>query len=154
MPAVEHAAAHAAGRRGRLFLHVPPGAGQTAPLKLVVAVFAFIGMECLVWGLGLWTVTYIYIWPILVITIMLVGKNRSAMTYSFISGLYGLFFGALCSIPFLFMGGLRTALGMWVSGIPFDIIHGAGNFIICLILFKPLNTLLTRIKYRLDEMSV
>lgn len=38
----------------------------------------------------------------------------------------------------------------WIAGIPYDLIHGVSNFILCIILFKPLNKVLTRIKYRLN----
>jgi len=55
-------------------------------------------------------------------------------------------FGALCSIPYLFMGwingsfltGIQSAMAYWITGIPFDILHGISNFFIMLFLFKPL----------------
>ena len=33
-----------------------------------------------------------------------------------------------------FIGGTQSAFGMWVSGIPYDLIHCVANFIICLVL--------------------
>ena len=30
------------------------------------------------------------------------------------------------------------ALSYWISGLPFDLIHCVGNFVLTLILFKPL----------------
>ena len=33
----------------------------------------------------------------------------------------------------------------FVAGIPFDLTHCIGNFVVCLVLFKPLNMLFTRI---------
>ena len=41
--------------------------------------------------------------------------------------------------------GVAYALSWWVSGVPFDAIHCAGNFGIALILFKPLRKVLERL---------
>ena len=116
----------------------------------LIAVFAFVGAECLVWGLGLWSITYLYIWPILVALTLLSKRKENTpgelLYFSILSGVYGLFFGALCSIPFLFIGGIKSAFGMWIAGIPYDLIHCIGNFFICLILYKPLHGVMERLK--------
>ena len=44
----------------------------------------------------------------------------------------------------LFSGGLEFAASWWVSGIPFDLMHCAGNFAMALLLFKPLRSLLEK----------
>jgi len=43
------------------------------------------------------------------------------------------------------IGGIAFAVSKWVSGIPFDIAHCVGNFIIALVLFKPLRELLEKL---------
>lgn len=48
----------------------------------------------------------------------------------------------LCSIPCLFIGGIHTVFAWWVSGIPFDMIHGVSNFVLMLVLYKPLRRVL------------
>ena len=53
------------------------------------------------------------------------------------AGGYGLCFGALCALPYLAFGP-GAALANWVSGIPFDIAHCAGNFLTTLLLYTPL----------------
>ena len=55
-----------------------------------------------------------------------------------ISGAHGLFFGAMTAIPYLFIGGWEAAVSYWISGIPFDLLHCAGNFVVTLILLNPL----------------
>lgn len=50
----------------------------------------------------------------------------------------------MCSIPYLFIGGIHTAFAWWVSGIPFDMIHGVSNFVLMLVLYKPLRRVLER----------
>ena len=106
--------------------------------KTLIAVWAFVGIECVVWGIGLWTIMYVYIWPILVFLTLLLKKANSHWVYCFLSGSFGLFFGAFCSIPYLFIGGWALALSYWVSGLSFDLIHCGGNFVLTLTLFKPL----------------
>ena len=108
--------------------------------KTFAAVFAFVGIECLIWGMNLWVINYLYVWPLLVV-MTLVMKRRgcdSALAYAVLAGAFGLGFGALCAIPYLFVGGPVMMASWWVSGIPFDLIHGGGNFILCLVLFRPI----------------
>lgn len=114
--------------------------------KTLIAVWAFVGIECVVWGIGLWTIMYVYIWPILVLFTLLLKKANSHWVYCFLSGFFGLFFGAFCSIPYFFIGGPSMAVSWWISGIPYDILHGISNFVVCLVLFRPLNAALIRIR--------
>ena len=39
----------------------------------------------------------------------------------------------------------------WISGIPFDIAHCAGNFVIALLLFKPMRKLLCKLNQRMPR---
>lgn len=106
--------------------------------KTLLAVWAFVGIECVVWGIGLWTIMYVYVWPILVLLTLLIRKKNAYLRYCFLSGFFGLFFGAFCSIPYFFIGGPSMAISWWISGIPYDILHGISNFVLCLILFPAL----------------
>lgn len=65
-------------------------------------------------------------------------KNDSALFWAVIAGAHGLFFGAMTAIPYLFIGGWEAAVSYWISGIPFDLLHCAGNFVVTLILLNPL----------------
>ena len=65
-------------------------------------------------------------------------KSDSALFWAVIAGAHGLFFGAMTAIPYLFIGGLEAAVSYWISGIPFDLLHCAGNFVVTLILLNPL----------------
>lgn len=114
--------------------------------KSLIAVWGFVGMECAVYGLGLWTIMYIYVWPLLVVITCLMRKYKSQWPFVTLAAMFGLFFGAMCSIPYFFMGGPATALAWWVAGIPFDILHGITNFVGAAILFTPLTKALNRIK--------
>ena len=132
-----------------------PNIHFTAVLMIVSAVFfgwkslyaiaVFIMLEGLVWGFGLWWACYWYLWPSLAIPAVLLRKNRSALVWAVIAALHGLFFGALYALAYYFVGGWEMVLAKWVSGIPFDLAHCAGNFILTLFLFNPLYNLLEKI---------
>ena len=47
-------------------------------------------------------------------------------------------FGALCALVYIPVDGWAFAFSWWVSGIPFDALHCAGNFFMALALFSPL----------------
>ena len=132
-----------------------PNIHFTAVLMIVSAVFfgwkslyaiaVFIMLEGLVWGFGLWWACYWYLWPSLAIPAVLLRKNRSAFVWAIIAALHGLLFGLLYALAYYFVGGWEMVLAKWISGIPFDLAHCAGNFILTLLLFTPLYNLLEKI---------
>lgn len=118
--------------------------------KALFIITIFIFLEGILYGFGLWWINYLYIWFILFFITMIFHTIRSSFVWALISGAYGLFFGALCSIPYFFIGlsngslldGFHMAFAYWISGIPYDIPHGIGNFVLALILLKPLNMIM------------
>ena len=114
--------------------------------KAFYIITVFILLEGIFYGFGLWWINYLYIWYILFFITMVFRKERSSLLWAMIAGAYGLFFGALCSIPYFFIGGFQTAFAYWISGIPFDLAHGLANFLITLLLFKPLTRIIDELK--------
>lgn len=110
--------------------------------KTLYIIYTFVLLEGLSYGFGLWWFNYLYVWTILYLIIRICRKNHGLIFWSIVSGAFGLGFGALCSIPYLFMGGLPSAFAYWVNGIPFDIAHCISNIIVTMVLFKPLYHLL------------
>ena len=102
----------------------------------VIPVFIFI--EGAIYGFGLWWIMYLYAWPLLALVAWKMRKNDSVITWAIVSGAFGLLFGAMCSIPYLFIGGPTMMFTWWVAGIPWDIVHGVANFVIMMVLYKPL----------------
>lgn len=47
---------------------------------------------------------------------------------------------------YIISGGFTFAITWWISGIPYDVIHGIANFILCIILFKPITKILLKFK--------
>lgn len=118
--------------------------------KVIYAIIVFIFIEGLIYGFGSWWICYLYVWPLLALITHFLGKsvkgNKHAVWYfSILSGVFGLFFGALCSIPYFFIGGFVFGFNYFIAGIPYDIIHCVSNFCICLVLFKPLYSTLNKI---------
>jgi energy-coupling factor transport system substrate-specific component len=110
----------------------------------------FILIEGAVYGIHLWWIMYLYAWPLLAIVTLLLRKMKGAWEWSMVSGIFGLLFGALCAIPYIFTSGIYGAFAYWVAGIPFDLIHGIANFLIMLVLYTPLNTVMSKMSK--DEM--
>lgn len=106
--------------------------------RAMYSVCIFVLLEGLTYGFGIWWVSYLYAWPLLAAVAVLMRKNDSALIWAVAAALHGLCFGALCAIPYFFAGGPAMAFSYWVSGVPFDLAHCAGNFVLTLVLYKPL----------------
>lgn len=113
--------------------------------KVLFIIYTFVLLEGLIFGFHLWWISYLYVWTILACLVWVFRKIKSPLGWAILSGVFGLFFGALCSIPYFFIGGASMAFANWVSGIMFDIVHCVSNFLICLLLWKPIYTLLSKI---------
>lgn len=112
--------------------------------KVVPAVYVFVLIEFFIWGFGIWVISYLYVWMVLVLITMLFRKKNNPILFSVISGAFGMGFGALCAITTIFLQGPAAALGWWISGIPFDILHGIANFSLCLLLIIPVRKIFDR----------
>lgn len=113
--------------------------------KALYPIYVYILLEFALYGLNLWSINYLYIWAVLAVAAWLLRGCRSPFLWALISGCFGLMFGALCTPVYLVTGGPAFALSWWISGIPFDLLHGAGNFVIALVLFVPLRKLMARL---------
>ena len=106
--------------------------------KVFIVIYAFVLLEGLLHGFGLWWINYLYVWSVLAGITMFFRKQTSILFWSILSGIYGLTFGTLCSIPYFITGGWAAGFAYIVQGIPYDLIHCIGNVVVCLILYKPL----------------
>lgn len=112
--------------------------------KILFVIPAFILLEGCIYGFGLWWIMYLYVWPLLALITYIMRKQESVWVWAIMSGSFGLVFGALCSIPYIVLSGPKAAFAWWVSGIPFDILHCVSNFVLCLVLFKPLSKVMRK----------
>lgn len=120
-------------------------------LKALYPTYVYVLMEILYYGIGTWNINYLYIWAILAVAAWLLRKHRQPLLWALLSGVFGLAFGALCAPVDAVIGGFAYAVTKWASGIPFDIAHCIGNFLIALILFTPLRNLLEKLYARMKR---
>ena len=114
--------------------------------KALYPIYVYVLLELLFYGFNLWNLVYLYIWLLLAIPAYLLRSMGGRLGWAVLSGGYGLLFGLFCSPVYIAAGGWHMAMTAWVSGIPFDLIHCAGNFVIALVLFQPLRKLLQKLK--------
>lgn len=114
--------------------------------KAFLAVYVFVGCEILTYGLSMWVVNYLYVWDILVLAVLIIKGIDNILVYAFVSGIYGLLFGTFCSVPYFLIGGIAMGVGNIISGIGFDFTHCIGNFILVLVLYRPLTNTFAKIK--------
>lgn len=119
--------------------------------KALYPTYVYVAMELLTWGPGTWNINYLYIWAVLAVAAILLRKMEHPLSWAMLSGAFGLAFGLLCAPVDVVIGGFSFAVSKWISGIPFDVAHCAGNFVIALILFKPLSLLLERLYARMTR---
>lgn len=113
--------------------------------KALYPIYVYVLLEFVLYGLNLWSVNYLYIWLVLAGAAWLLRSMTSRLGWALLSGVFGLLFGALCAPVYLFTGGPAFALSWWINGIPFDLLHCAGNFALAFVLFPPLRGLLERL---------
>lgn len=112
----------------------------------------FAVLEALVWGFGDWVVGYMWIWPLWMIMARLLAplNKDSSDRWAIAGGVWGLLFGFLFSIQHAVLYGFTMGIAYWLRGISFDIIHAVSNYILILLLYKPLSLQFERLYQRLE----
>lgn len=122
--------------------------------RILFVIPVFILAEGAIYGFGLWWIMYLYTWPLLALAVWFCRKQKSVWFWSFLSAMFGFLFGFLCALPYAAIGaadgglrgGLYAGFTWWVAGIPFDITHGIGNFVLMAVLYHPIHLAMTRIR--------
>ena len=113
--------------------------------KVLFIIYTFVLLEGLIYGFGTWWISYLYVWTVLAGITWLLRDMESPLGWAIVNAAFGLLFGALTAIVNLFISGIGGMVSYWVAGIPFDLLHCAGNFATALVLYKPLTLLLRRL---------
>lgn len=118
--------------------------------KRIIGILAvFILVEGVTYGFGTWWFMYLYIWPLLAALTYLFRRLDSSLGWALVSGAFGLIFGFLCYLVYFVIGGIGGGIAYFISGIPFDIAHCIGNFVLALLLYKKLRSVLEKLNARL-----
>ena len=107
--------------------------------------YVYVALEILIYGISAWNLPYLYIWLILFAAARLMRKMTHPVSWALLSGVFGLLFGVLSLPSHWVMSGFAASLAWVISGIPYDILHCVGNFVIALVLFVPLRKLLAKL---------
>ena len=116
--------------------------------KALYILYTWVLFEGLLYGFGQWFISYLYVWLALWGLAMFFRSQRRALFWAVVSGFYGLLFGALCALSWGVLYGPAAGFSYWVSGIPFDIAHAVGNFLLALALFTPLRRAIDMVNKR------
>ena len=113
--------------------------------QIPYVLITFILLEGLLYGFGIWWIMYVYLWPLLALVTWSLRRMDSAIGWAMVSGSFGLIFGGLCSLPYIVTSGPAAAFAYWIAGIPYDVVHGIGNLLLMLLLYRPLKNILQRL---------
>lgn len=114
--------------------------------KGLYPVYLYVLLEILLYGINLWNINYLYVWLVLFVCAYGLRKLKNPLWWALLAGVFGLAFGLLCSPVYMAaMGSVSYGIRWWIAGLPFDVPHAIGNFVIALLLFAPLRKLLTRL---------
>ncbi len=121
--------------------------------KVFYMIPVFILIEGTMFGIHIWWIMYLYMWPALAFITRRLKNSDCVWTFSLLSGIFGLLFGFFCAIPYVVMGttedgilgGLYAGFTWWVAGIPWDMVHGAANFILMFVLYRPIRNIMNKL---------
>jgi len=114
--------------------------------KALWAIYLYVGLEIVTWGVNTWVINYFYIWAVLYLLCRLLKDMEHPLGWAVLAGAFGMMFGAMCAPVYIFTHDWAYALSWWVSGIPFDLLHACSNFAMALVLFAPCRKVLTTMK--------
>ncbi len=119
--------------------------------KALIPIYVYVLINGLYAGFSIWWIPYTYIWTILWGITMLLPQNMpkkvACIVYPIVCGLHGLLFGTLYAPAQALMFGLnfKQTVAWIIAGLPWDAIHGAGNFCAGLLIY-PLSKILGKLK--------
>jgi len=121
--------------------------------KALIPIYIYVMINGLYAGFSMWWMPYTYIWTILWALTMILPKNMprkiACIVYPVFCSLHGFAFGTLYAPAHALMFGmnLNQMIAWIVSGLPWDFIHGIGNFTAGMLIF-PLSELLKKLMKR------
>ncbi|MBE0450646.1 MAG: hypothetical protein IBX70_07355 [Clostridia bacterium] len=115
--------------------------------RAMFATIVFVTTEVLIYGFGTWIMGYYVIWPMLILLTHMISKHtKSEYGFAILASIYGFSFGLFFALFESIFYGISYAIPYWISGLPFDIVHGVSNFIIVLVLFNPITKTIEHLK--------
>ncbi len=116
--------------------------------RALIPIYLYVLLNGIYAGFNMWWMPYLYIWTILLGITMLLPKNMpyklGTVVYPAVCALHGLAFGALYAPAQAIMFGMNfQQTAAWIiSGLPWDAVHMAGNFVVGLLILPLYRVLL------------
>ncbi|MBQ0125467.1 MAG: hypothetical protein KBS59_03980, partial [Clostridiales bacterium] len=98
-------------------------------------IYTFVLLTGFFSGFAVWWLPYLYIWlPLWAVTMFLSKRlppKKHAVLYMLISAAHGLLYGTLYAPAQALLFGLdfKSTVAWIIAGLPWDAVHGAGNFV-------------------------
>ena len=111
--------------------------------KALYPIYVFVLLTGVYAGFATWWVPYLYLWTILWGVTMLLPKNMpkkiKPLVYMMVCAMHGLLYGVMYAPAQAFFFGLNfeKTIAWIITGLPWDLVHGASNFF-CGILILPI----------------
>ena len=121
--------------------------------KALIPIYIYVMLNGLYAGFSMWWVPYLYTWTLLWAVTMLLPKKMpkrvKLIIYPAVCCLHGIAFGTLYAPAQALMFGLsfKQTVTWIIAGLPWDLIHGIGNFLVGL-LIVPLSEFLKKLERR------
>ncbi len=118
--------------------------------KALYPIYVYVLLNGVYAGFATWWIPYLYIWTVLWAVTMLLPERMpkavAAVVYPVVCGLHGLSFGTLYAPAqaILFGFDLEQTITWILAGLPWDIVHGTGDFVAGFLIL-PLVALLRKI---------
>lgn len=118
--------------------------------KGLIPIYIYVFLNGLYAGFNLWWMPYLYIWTVLWGITMLLPRKMpakvAAVVYPLVCGLHGIMFGALYAPAQAIMYGFNfdQTVAWIIAGLPFDLMHCAGDFAAGLLVL-PLSKMLPKL---------
>ncbi len=106
----------------------------------LIVVFIFTILEALVWGFGDWVIAYLWIWTLWMIIVQIFkafSRDREQI-WAILGALFGFMFGFLFALQNALLYGFTMGYIYWIRGLLFDLVHATSNYILIILLYKPL----------------
>ena len=116
--------------------------------KTLYIVFTFVTLMGLLHGFGLWWFGYVILWPLLSLLTVFLREKFINIVFTINTIRLLFLFGFFYAIPYAVFGGFNTGLSYWISGIPYDMVHGLGNYFIMFLLGKKVFNILIMVSRR------
>ncbi len=124
--------------------------------KALIPIYIYVFLNGIYSGFNMWWVPYLYIWTVLWAVVMILPKNMSKkvqiIVFPVLCMMHGLLYGTLYAPAqaVMFSLNFEQTVTWIVAGLPFDLIHGASNLLVGMLIY-PLSLLLKKLNKQIAK---